>query len=92
MDKIGLRAFWEKSDFFKELFNCSMCCPFWFGFYGVLCIWLKLEYNSFWFYVMTVPFASSGFCYFAERMAILADEGINKLIKKKTVDKRIRRR
>lgn len=74
MDKIGLRKLWEKWDFTKELFHCSMCCPFWFSIYGMAAIYVKFTYAPIFFYMMVLPFASSAFCYFFERMAILFDE------------------
>lgn len=82
MDKIGLRPFWERAKFFKELFDCSMCCSFWFAGYGIFCAYLKIQLDSFWFYVLTLPFACSAFSYMIERFVILADEKINQILKK----------
>lgn len=79
MDMIKLRPLWEKSKFLKELFHCSMCCSVWFGLYGVLAIYVKQHYDSIWYYLMTVPFASSAFCYSVDRIVCLADDVINKL-------------
>lgn len=87
-DKIKLRQLWEKSSFLKELFSCSMCTGFWVGiyfsiilslycilpFFGVNSLIVKVAY-----YVLTIPFASSGVSFLLERLSILFDN-INELL------------
>jgi hypothetical protein len=74
MDKVGLRKLWNKWQFTRELFSCSMCCSFWFAAYGILSIYVKLTFAPIYFYAMVLPFASMAFCYFWERMTIMFDE------------------
>lgn len=83
LDKIGIRPLWERINFFKELFKCSMCTGFWVGllFAFVVIIYMLLfainpVLSMVFFYLITLPFASSGFCWLLERLSILIDENI----------------
>lgn len=79
MDKIGLRPLWEKSTFFSQLFSCSACTGFHIGWsYGIPCVWLALE-SSFWFYVITIPFATMAICFLYERFMLRLLLGIEKI-------------
>lgn len=87
-DTLKIRPLWEKSKFLKELFECSMCTGFWVGLYfsfvmSIYCILpsfgVNLLVNKILFYILTIPFASSGVCWFLERISILADDVINKM-------------
>lgn len=77
MDKIGLRQLWEKSQFLTELFHCSACAGVWLSVYGLFCIYLKLNYDAFWFYLMTFPFAASNVSYIIDRFTSAMDAIIN---------------
>ena len=83
MDIIGLRPLWEKSTFFKKLFNCAFCTGTWVGgpIYGVLCLSL-LYFQLYWiFYVITLPFASATLSFIYERSVIMIDN-INIILEK----------
>jgi hypothetical protein len=74
MNILKLRPLWEKSQFLKKLFHCSACTGWHVGlWYGIFCyILYTFEYN-FAFYLITLPFASSAFCFMFERTIILVD-------------------
>jgi hypothetical protein len=76
MDKLGLRQLWQKWNFTKELFNCSMCSAVWLSIYAILAIYVKLQYSPIYYYIMTLPFACSAFSFLWERASILIDEKI----------------
>lgn len=74
MDIIKLRPLWEKSWFLKKLFNCSMCTGTWVGGYNILTILSYFFISPILFYCLSIPFASSGFCYAIERIIIAIDD------------------
>lgn len=82
MDDIGLRPLWEKIDFLRRLFNCSMCTGSHVGIYWGLFLYYLNTLGSFWFYVLTIPFASAcvGFVY--ERLLFLMIEVIEGIEKR----------
>jgi|TARA_R110000787_G_scaffold17748_1_gene55092 hypothetical protein len=77
-----------KITFFKELLSCSMCTGFWVGLYfSILLVFLLILEScgvSLWmfqgaFYLLTIPFASSGVSWLLERLAIILDVTAHKL-------------
>jgi hypothetical protein len=91
MDIIKLRPLWEKSAFLKKLFHCSACTGWHVGlWYGLLCYFIMVIGLTHIFYIMTLPFASSAFCFLFERIMILADNVNVKL--EKPERKRLTRR
>lgn len=82
MNKLGLRPLWEKSEFLKELFHCSLCSGFWLSMiYGGLCFYLHLALPIL-FYIFTIPFAGSAFSFLFERFVYLLDDLIIMINKK----------
>lgn len=76
---IGLRQFWEKSDFFKSLLECSLCTSFWISIgYGIPC-WIINQFSHNLFIILTIPFAGVSFTFLMERVIVLVDDNINKL-------------
>lgn len=86
MDKIGLRPLWERSPFLKSLMNCEFCFGFHVGWsYGIFCYWL-LAIHSFWFYVLTIPFASACASFiFGKSLCVLIE--LNELLENKNKEK-----
>lgn len=74
MDILKLRPLWEKSAFLKKLFHCSACTGWHVGlWYGMFCFILSSFGWTFLFYLCTLPFASSAFCFTFERLVILVN-------------------
>ena len=83
VDKIGLRPLWEKhSKFLTELFRCEFCTGWHVGYsYGLMCYWLA-SIQSIWFYVLTIPFASSFISFiYGKTMSLLIE--LNELAEKR---------
>lgn len=80
VDKLKLRPLWERSKFLKELFNCSMCTGWWVGLYFATIKIFTLHGESFGlslfivntiYYLLTLPFASSGLCWLLENFGMV---------------------
>lgn len=66
------RDYISKWEFIKQLINCSMCTGFWVGLYFSLIITL-VSIGTPLFYIITLPFASSGISWILERSATIID-------------------
>lgn len=75
-------------EFFKSLLACAMCTGFWVGLYFSIMLFFLLTLGnigvSLWilkgvFYLLTLPFASSGVSWMLERAAIILDVTAHKL-------------
>lgn len=74
LDILKIRPLYNKIEFFKNLFRCSLCTGWWVGLVeGIIYFDTK--------YIMPFAFASAGFCFFAERLTILLDDIIISLKK-----------
>jgi hypothetical protein len=72
LDILKIRALYNKIEFFKKLFSCSLCTGWWVGLLlGIIYFDIK--------YIIPFSFASSGFCFFLERFTILLDDVIIKI-------------
>ena len=79
------REFVGKVEFFRELISCSLCTGFWVGIYFAFVLFflltpgifgLSLALSKGVFYLMTIPFASSGVSWILDRAATLLDDTI----------------
>lgn len=74
MDIIGLRQWWSKFPFFRDLFHCSFCTSFHIGYtYGIFCFLVKLVSVNL-FYALTIPFAACAFVFLWDRIVITLDK------------------
>lgn len=62
----------ERSKFFKTLLICSLCVGFWTGVYFSILL-LFVAVGSPLFYILTIPFASSGISWILERGGTILD-------------------
>lgn len=64
-----------KCDFFRKLIKCSMCTGWWVGMLmgGLI---LLHTISPLIFYLICMPFASSGVCFILERLVIFIDDHI----------------
>jgi len=76
----------KRSNFFKELFSCSMCLGFWCGFILIPILW---EWENFGEISLLYPFASSAFCWSMDLFldALVAISNISKEEHKEAVKK-----
>ncbi len=82
MDKLGIRPFLEQWQFMREMLSCGGCTGVHVGWtYGLLCAVLAMN-NSLWFYVMTLPFASSAIGLFYQKAMIWLLNEVDKQEKK----------
>ena len=65
----------EKFGFFGKLIHCSMCTGWWVGLFYAF-IWVLFATFPWVFYLVTIPFASSGISFIFERLAIFLDDRI----------------
>ena len=71
------RAFISRINWFRKLLKCAMCTGFWVGFYALTCVGSLLYCPIIWvYYLMTLPFASSGVSFLLERIVINQDEQV----------------
>jgi uncharacterized membrane protein len=79
----------EKNEFLGKLINCSMCTGFWVGLYFSIVMFLYLVAPMFGisesiltgiFYILTLPFATSGVSWILERLASIIDIKAHTLI------------
>jgi len=68
MDITGLRKWWNKYFFFRELFHCSFCTAFYTG------ILLSIFFIPYGKWQLIFPFISAGAVYSWDRLITLLDE------------------
>jgi hypothetical protein len=62
----------SKNSFLKDLIGCSMCTGWWVGLYFAIVL-LLIPMGSAFYYLATLPFASSGISWILERGASILD-------------------